>query len=103
NKRGLAQLLETLLAAHREQIGSTDDLLVGLQLTHSGRFCRPNSKQLEPRIAYHHPLLDAKFGIDPQDDSVVWTDSDLERLIDNYVVAARLAADVGFAFVDVKA
>jgi 2,4-dienoyl-CoA reductase-like NADH-dependent reductase (Old Yellow Enzyme family) len=48
-------------------------------------------------------LLDAKFGIDPQDASVVWTDGDLERLIDNYVAAAGLAREVGFQFVDVKA
>ena len=61
--------LNELPAAHRDAFGTTDDLLVGLQLTHSGRFCRPNDKQLEPRIAYHHPLLDAKFGIDPDDDS----------------------------------
>src|SRR6476660_2879588 len=32
NKAGLAQLVETLFAAHREHIGTTDDLLVGLQL-----------------------------------------------------------------------
>ena len=63
NKHGLAQLLETLHEAHREAFGSLDGLVVGLQLTHSGRFCRPNSKLLEPRIAYHHPLLDAKFGM----------------------------------------
>ena len=45
--------------AHREKFGNTDDLLVGLQLTHSGRFCRPyDKKKLEPRIAYHHPILD---------------------------------------------
>ncbi len=100
---GLAALLNELTTAHRERYGTTDDLLVGLQLTHSGRFCRPNSKELEPRIAYHHPLLDAKFGIDPNDQSVVWTDDDLERLIDNYVTAAGLAKDVGFQFVDVKA
>src|SRR5690606_21871253 len=73
------------------------------QLTHSGRFCRPNSERLEPRIAYHHPLLDEKFGIDPSDDSVVWTDDDLERLIDSYVVAAQTAAKAGYQFVDVKA
>ena len=37
---------------------------VGLQLTHSGRFCRPNDKKrLEPLILYHHPLLDRKFGL----------------------------------------
>lgn len=103
NQAGLAQLLETLLAAHREHIGSTDDLLVGLQLTHSGRFSRPNTKQLQPRIAYHHPLLDAKFGIAPDNDSVVWNDGDLERLIDNYIVAAKVASDVGYRFVDIKA
>lgn len=103
NAAGLRQLLEELLTAHRAACGTTDDLLVGLQLTHSGRFSRPNSKQLEPRIAYHHPLLDAKFGIDPADQSVVWTDDDLERLIDNYVRAAGLAAAAGYQFVDVKA
>ena len=61
------------------------------------------STHFEPRIAYHHPLLDAKFGIDPHDNSIVWTDDDLERLIDDYVAAAGLAREVGFQFVDVKA
>ncbi len=103
NRAGLTALRGALTAAHRQQFGTTDDLLVGLQLTHSGRFCRPNSKQLEPRIAYHHPLLDAKFGIDPRDDSVVWSDDELERLIDTYVAAAGLAKEVGFQFVDIKA
>ena len=51
--------------AHRASVGTTDDLLVGLQLTHSGRFCRPyDKKKLAPKIAYHHPILDPKFGID---------------------------------------
>ena len=63
-------------AATPEPAAAAVDLLVGLQLTHSGRFCRPHSKRLEPRIAYHHPLLDEKFGIDPDDDFVVWTDDD---------------------------
>jgi 2,4-dienoyl-CoA reductase-like NADH-dependent reductase (Old Yellow Enzyme family) len=103
NVQGLKALLDELLAAHRTHVGSTDDLLVGLQLTHSGRFSRPNSKQLEPRIAYHHPLLDEKFGIDPGDASVVWADSDLERLVDRYVAAAGVARDAGYRFVDVKA
>lgn len=104
NEAGLRTLLSTLQSAHREHCGSTDDLLVGLQLTHSGRFCKPNDhKKWEPRIAYHHPLLDAKFNIDPKNDSVVWTDSDLERLMVRYVAAAKLAQRVGFEFVDVKA
>jgi NADPH2 dehydrogenase len=103
NRAGLAALLEELRAAHRQRHGNTDDLLVGLQLTHSGRFCRPNGARREPRIAYHHPLLDEKFGIDPGDPSVVWTDDELERLVDSYVASAEVARDVGFRFVDVKA
>ena len=103
NAAGLKQLLDETTTAHQEAYDKTDDLLVGLQLTHSGRFCRPNSKQLEPRIAYHHPLLDEKFGIASDDDSVVWTDDDLERLIDNYVRASKLAAQAGYRFVDIKA
>jgi NADPH2 dehydrogenase len=103
NRQGLADLLAACRTAHREAFGSDDDLFVGLQLTHSGRFSRPHDKRLEPRIAYHHPLLDQKFGIDPHDQSVVWTDDDLERLIDTYVDAAALAREVGYQFVDVKA
>lgn len=103
NRAGLTQLLTELESAHRESIGSTDDLLVGLQLTHSGRFCRPNSRQLEPRIAYHHPLLDPKFGISSDDRAVEMTDDEVERLIDDYVAAAGLAREVGFRFVDIKA
>jgi len=103
NKLGLAALLNECVTAHRQTFETTDDFLVGLQLTHSGRFCRPNSKELEPRIAYHHPLLDEKFGIRPDDNSVVWTDDELERLIESYVVASGVARDLGFQFVDIKA
>ncbi len=103
NRPGLAALLSELKRSHSEHIGDLSDLWVGLQLTHSGRFCRPNGEQLEPRIAYHHPLLDAKFGIDPYDASVIMTDKELERLIDAYCVSAGVARDVGFQFVDIKA
>jgi NADPH2 dehydrogenase len=104
NRAGLAALLRTLTDAHQDSFGSLDGLLVGLQLTHSGRFCKPDDHHHSaPRIAYHHPLLDAKFKIDPHDDSLVWTDSELEILIDDYVAAARLAQEVGYQFVDVKA
>jgi 2,4-dienoyl-CoA reductase-like NADH-dependent reductase (Old Yellow Enzyme family) len=103
NLPGLRRMIDELRTAHAERFGTTDDLLVGLQLTHSGRFSRPHDKRLEPRIAYHHPLLDAKFGIDPADQSIVWTDDELERLIDQYVVAAGVARAAGFQFVDLKA
>src|SRR5438445_10254532 len=37
----LEVLRREMVGAHRARFGRTDDLLVGLQLTHSGRFCRP--------------------------------------------------------------
>ncbi|HEY8668708.1 MAG TPA: hypothetical protein VIL86_18820, partial [Tepidisphaeraceae bacterium] len=102
-ERGAAGLLRRCLDSHREKFGKTNDLLVGLQLTHSGRFCRPyDKKKLQPRIAYHHPILDRKFGIDPSDDSVVLSDDAIEHIIASYIRAARLAQRVGFQFVDVK-
>jgi 2,4-dienoyl-CoA reductase-like NADH-dependent reductase (Old Yellow Enzyme family) len=104
NRGGLAALLAELQAAHRQAFGSLDGLLVGLQLTHSGRFCKPSDHfRSEPRIAYHHPLLDAKFKIDPHDESIVLTDAELDQLVEDYVAAAHLAHDVGFQFVDVIA
>jgi len=102
NKSGLAALLAETREAHRQAFGNTEGLVVGLQLTHSGRFCRPSGPKLEPRLAYHHPLLDAKFGIAPDDDSLVMSDDEIERLINAFVAAAGLAQDVGFDFVDVK-
>lgn len=100
-KGGLAELRDLLVTAHRERFGSDDGLVVGLQLTHSGRFCRPFRKdRLEPVIAYHHPILDRRFGIGPEHAPIA--DGDLERLIELYVAGARIARDAGFQFVDVK-
>lgn len=101
NKAGLAKLREALASAHRERYGDADDHVLGFQLTHSGRFCKPNDKtRLEPRVAYRHPLLDKRFGV--TSDAQVWTDDELERLVGDYVKAARIAWDVGADFVDIK-
>jgi len=101
NKAGLARIRETLMSAHKERFGKTDDLVIGFQLTHSGRFCKPNDKfRMEPRVAYRHPLLDPKFKITSNDQ--VWTDAEIERLIQQYVEAAAIAWDVGADFVDIK-
>ncbi|MEQ8848273.1 NADH:flavin oxidoreductase [Botrimarina sp.] len=97
----IESLREELVAAHLARFGSTDDLLVGLQLTHSGRFARPNDKKrIEPRTAYRHPLLDPRVGV--EDDTPVFTDTELDRLVDDFIAAARLAEASGFRFVDVK-
>jgi 2,4-dienoyl-CoA reductase-like NADH-dependent reductase (Old Yellow Enzyme family) len=95
----LAELLAVLRRAH----GPADDLVVGLQLTHSGRYCRPERKDRpQPRIAYHHPILDARTGVGPKDDRCVWTDAELDELLGAYARAARLAGEAGFQFVDLK-
>lgn len=95
----LTTLREALVAAHAGRYGHTDDLLIGLQLTHSGRFARPENR-LQPQIAYHHPLLDNKFGI--SSDAPLISDDDLDRLVEDFVRAAQLAQQSGFAFVDLK-
>ena len=97
----LISLRRELVTAHQQRHGDTADLLVGLQLTHSGRFARPNDKtRLEPRIAYRHPLLDARFGI--TGDSAVLTDTEVDDLIADMVAAAVRAQRAGFDFVDIK-
>lgn len=101
NQMDLAKLRQTLIASHRERYGTTEDLVIGFQLTHSGRFCRPDDKKrLKPRTAFRHPILDRKFGI--TDDSAILTDEAAEQLIADYVRAAEIAAEIGADFVDLK-
>jgi NADPH2 dehydrogenase len=101
NKAGIAGLRETLVAAHRERYGTADDLVIGFQLTHSGRFCRPNDKKRwESRVAYRHPILDAKFNV--TSDAQILSDGEVEELIQCYVRAAKVAENVGADFVDLK-
>ena len=99
--KGLAQLRAGLIHEHRRATGSVEGLLVGLQLTHSGRYCVPNTKdQPEPRILYHHPLLDRRLKL-PADYPVL-TDGEIAGIIEAFHRAARLAGELGFDFVDVK-
>jgi 2,4-dienoyl-CoA reductase-like NADH-dependent reductase (Old Yellow Enzyme family) len=95
------ELRNHLVSAHARLYGTGDDLLVGLQLTHSGRFAKPNSKtKLEPRILYHHPLLDPRCGIPA--DSACLSDGEIAGIVQSFVEAARRARDAGFGFVDIK-
>lgn len=98
--KALARLREALMEAHAEQ-WSTDDLCIGLQLTHSGRFCRPWShSKLEPRILYTHPLLNPKFGLSREYPAL--SDEEIGRIIQAFIRAAALAHSAGFDFVDIK-
>src|SRR6202162_5871517 len=50
-ERGLAHLREVLIEEHRSVAGSDHGLLIGLQLTHSGRYSRPGADtRPAPRI-----------------------------------------------------
>ncbi len=101
NLGGIASLRDQLFTTHFQTFGNVDDLHVGLQLTHSGRFARPNDKtRLEPRTAYAHPILDQRFNVDA--DLAILSDDEIKRLIDDFIAAARLAASAGFAWVDIK-
>ncbi|MEQ9098109.1 MAG: NADH:flavin oxidoreductase [Imperialibacter sp.] len=94
-------LCESLVKDHQEQFSSADDLVIGLQLTHSGRFCKPfDKKKLQPKILYAHPVLNKKFGLG--DDYPVMSDEDIDSLIEDFIRAAVLAQKAGFHFVDIK-
>ncbi|MDX2178029.1 MAG: hypothetical protein SFV18_00460 [Bryobacteraceae bacterium] len=94
-----AALYANMLRWHRESCGAShgggDDLLIPIQLTHSGRYAVPRKT-----IAYHNPLIDEKSKT-PSDYPVI-SDGELERLEDDYVAAAQLAYDAGFRAVDLK-
>jgi 2,4-dienoyl-CoA reductase-like NADH-dependent reductase (Old Yellow Enzyme family) len=100
---GLAQLVQVTRAAHRASWGEDSDLLVGLQLTHSGRYSVPR-----PILAQHDPLLDPRTVVDKSrgtkagPDTPLISDDDLDRLLDSYSAAASVAFEAGFDFVDVK-
>ena len=101
NLSALEQLRGELVNSHAQRFGNTEDLSVGLQLTHSGRFARPNAKaKLEPRTAYQHPVLDKKFSINAQ--QALLSDDELARLIDDFIDAAVRAEKIGFSWVDIK-
>lgn len=96
----IGQLRDDMVRHHEALFGTAEDLFVGLQLTHSGRFCRPNKDwALAPKTAYAHPLLDKKFHCGPEN---VLSDLEIAGIIERYVLAAKRAAEAGFHFVDIK-
>jgi len=97
----LSRLREALAEEHSRAVGSIADLMIGLQLTHSGRYSRPNiHDRPEPRILYRHPLLDKRLGIDV--DYPILTDGEIRQIIESFHRAAQVAHEAGFDFVDIK-
>jgi NADPH2 dehydrogenase len=99
----LIRLRQALLESRAQAGFASEGLLICLQLTHSGRYARPNEKKVaEPRLAYEHPLLNARVGLPSHESGCVLSDEALDALIDDFIRAAGLAQEAGFDFVDVK-
>jgi 2,4-dienoyl-CoA reductase-like NADH-dependent reductase (Old Yellow Enzyme family) len=94
---------ESVAGLRAELVAAADDLgvapVVGLQLTHSGRWSRPDGDPA-PRTARVDPVLDERVGAGPQS---LLSDDELDELAATFVHAAGLAAEAGFDFIDVKA
>src|SRR5580693_1453091 len=100
-RAGLTRLKAALVEEHRQVSGSDDGLLIGLQLTHSGRYSCPNQKSRpEPRILYRHPLLDRRLNLSSE--YPLLTDAEIEEVINQFHRAASMANELGFDFVDIK-
>ena len=98
-----ARLADLMRREHKNRFRHVDDFIIGLQLTHSGRW-----SHRRPVIAVHNPLIDPFTFIDkkkrvsiPEDYPVI-SDDELQRLEDAFVHAARLAQKAGFDFIDLK-
>lgn len=72
--------------------------IVIVQLTHSGRFSKPNGTP-EPIVAYRNPHWE--IGRENQPYTVV-TDDYCKTISEKYYAAAKLAEEVGFDGIDVK-
>lgn len=88
----------TLAAARRAGVTKRPTLV--LQLTHSGRYSRPEDIP-RPIIAHHSGVLDGRHELPP--DYPMIRDEELDALQEDFVSAAQLAAAAGFDAVDVKA
>src|SRR5262245_10671410 len=77
----LERMLRECRQAHRETFGNDDDLVVGLQLTHSGRY-----SYRKPLLAFHDPILDPRTVVDKANGQTADTsyplldDDELKRL-----------------------
>jgi 2,4-dienoyl-CoA reductase-like NADH-dependent reductase (Old Yellow Enzyme family) len=94
---GFKRLVEETRRAALKAFGSGHEIYCVLQLTHSGRYSKPEGKP-RPQVALVNPYLDEK-----RDPLHLFSDEELDDLQENYIEAVRLAHQVGFDSVDLKA
>jgi len=110
NKDSFRAMVEMIRQVAAEAIGPKHKPVLVLQLTHSGRYSKPEGIA-HPMIVQRDPYRDA---LAPQqkpdanrkskipDNCPLVTDEYLDKLQDAYVTAARIAYEVGFDAVDIK-
>ncbi|MSR75743.1 MAG: NADH:flavin oxidoreductase [Planctomycetes bacterium] len=101
NAGTLALLRAQVLAGRVEANCGDEPFLLGLQLTHSGRFAVPQIGKPRPRPAQRHPLLEQRYPTHANAELI--SDAELDDLILAYAATAKLAWNAGFDFVDLKA
>ncbi len=111
NKDSFASMVKVIRRKAIESMGSDHKPVIVMQLTHSGRYSKPEGTAqpiIPRRDPYRDPLIpqqkpDPKRKSRIPDDWPLVTDDYLDKLQDAYVEAAGIAFEVGFDAVDVKA
>jgi len=110
NKESFAAMVKMMRQAAARSMGPDHQPVIVLQLTHSGRYSKPEGTA-HPIIAQRDPYRDPMAPQQKPDtnrksripgDWPLVTDEYLDKLQDAYVEAARIAFEVGFDAVDVK-
>ncbi len=111
SKDAFAEMVRRARARAAEANGKDHRPIVVAQLTHSGRYSKPDGIA-RPLIGQRDPYRDclvpqwpphAKGKSKLPDDYPLVTDEYLDQLQDAYVEAARIAFEIGFDAVDIKA
>ena len=100
NAKEFGDLLRKSNSAAENAMGSGHRPVNILQLTHSGRYSRPQGEKPLPLVPQHDPILDPRAGLAA--DAPVLTDAYLDSLVEHYVHSVLLARDAGFDGVDLK-
>lgn len=97
NLGSFTELVDRTREAARRCYGESHEILCVLQLTHSGRYSKPQGRSRPLAAVIDNPYLSS-----PAEGARVLTDQELDRLQDDYLEAARLAHSCGFDAVDIK-
>jgi NADPH-dependent glutamate synthase beta subunit-like oxidoreductase/2,4-dienoyl-CoA reductase-like NADH-dependent reductase (Old Yellow Enzyme family) len=99
NKEHYKALVQAILENAVDENGHKIRPYLILQLTHSGRYSKPDGVA-RPMIFHHSPVLDPTHNLPP--DYPLVSDDYLDALEGKFVAAAKLAQECGFDAVDIK-